>query len=424
MTTLRKDDQPTAMRESVTPYAEVRETHSGVVFFVGERAYKLKKPVDLGFLDFRTRIARAADLQRRGTPQPAACARRVPRGGDVNDVDGSPLDHLVVMRRMPEDRRLAQPRSGRRSAMPSGRWRTSGRVPLRCSSGRPRRMSPPVRQRPEDDGPPTPGDARLRPGCFGRRDRSLRYDETVPLATWPDGRPVRGRPPGRVVDGHGDLLAEDIFCLADGPRMLDCIEFDDRCVRRRPGRRGVPGHGPGASRPRRGRAEPFGRYCLAARDPPRPRVHHFVAYRAFVRAKVACLPGAVDHGRHLASMLLGLACRHLDDARVRLLVVGGSPGTGKTTVSAALAESLDAVVLSSDAVRKELAGVDAEAPMPAAYRAGIYSPEWSARTYDELLARAECRAGDGSLRDPGRHLGECRAARVGRTPSPNGLSAT
>ena len=36
---------------------------------------------------------------------------------------------------------------------------------------------------------------------------------------------VRG---GHIVDGHGDLLAADIFCLADGPRILDCLEFDDK----------------------------------------------------------------------------------------------------------------------------------------------------------------------------------------------------
>ena len=35
------------------PYAAIRETHSGVVFLVGDRAYKCKKPVALGFLDFR-----------------------------------------------------------------------------------------------------------------------------------------------------------------------------------------------------------------------------------------------------------------------------------------------------------------------------------------------------------------------------------
>ena len=38
--------------------AEVRETHAGVVFLVGDRAYKMKKPVNLGFLDFSTRQRR------------------------------------------------------------------------------------------------------------------------------------------------------------------------------------------------------------------------------------------------------------------------------------------------------------------------------------------------------------------------------
>jgi hypothetical protein len=46
------------------PYAAVSETHSAVVFFAGDRAYKLKKPVSLGFLDFSTPEARAAACQR------------------------------------------------------------------------------------------------------------------------------------------------------------------------------------------------------------------------------------------------------------------------------------------------------------------------------------------------------------------------
>lgn len=33
---------------------------------------------------------------------------------------------------------------------------------------------------------------------------------------------------GSIVDGHGDLLAGDIFCLDDGPRILDCLDFDDK----------------------------------------------------------------------------------------------------------------------------------------------------------------------------------------------------
>ncbi|HEX8803815.1 MAG TPA: hypothetical protein VF743_06470, partial [Acidimicrobiales bacterium] len=87
--------------------AAVAETHSAVVVFVGDRAYKLKKPVDLGFLDFRTREARLAacrrevDLNRRLSPDVYLGV------ADVTGPDGEPCDHLVVMRRMPADRRLS-----------------------------------------------------------------------------------------------------------------------------------------------------------------------------------------------------------------------------------------------------------------------------------------------------------------------------
>ena len=45
-------------------FAAVRETHIGVVFLVGERVYKLKKSVDMGFLDFSTRCRRLAVCRR------------------------------------------------------------------------------------------------------------------------------------------------------------------------------------------------------------------------------------------------------------------------------------------------------------------------------------------------------------------------
>ena len=83
------------------------ETHSAIVFFVGDRAYKVKKPVDLGFLDFRTVEARRAachrevELNRRLAPDVYLGV------ADVHGVDGSVCDHLVVMRRMPAERRLS-----------------------------------------------------------------------------------------------------------------------------------------------------------------------------------------------------------------------------------------------------------------------------------------------------------------------------
>jgi aminoglycoside phosphotransferase family enzyme len=104
------------------PYAAVAETHVGVVLFVGDRAYKLKKPVALGFVDFTLREARAVAC-RREVELNARLAPDVYLGvADLVGPDGNPCDHWVVMRRLPAARRLsrssarAQTRTGRRRA--------------------------------------------------------------------------------------------------------------------------------------------------------------------------------------------------------------------------------------------------------------------------------------------------------------------
>ncbi|HEX2850415.1 MAG TPA: hypothetical protein VHN98_07670, partial [Acidimicrobiales bacterium] len=87
--------------------AEIVETHVSVIAFIGDRAYKLKKPVDLGFLDFSTRerreeaCRREVELNRRLAPDVYL------RVLDVVDDAGRPVDHLVEMRRMPADARLS-----------------------------------------------------------------------------------------------------------------------------------------------------------------------------------------------------------------------------------------------------------------------------------------------------------------------------
>jgi aminoglycoside phosphotransferase family enzyme len=88
--------------------AAIVETHSAVVVFIGDRAYKVKKPVDLGFLDFRSRTAREAvchrevELNRRLAPDVYLGV------SDVLDPAGNVCEHLVLMRRMPDDRRLSR----------------------------------------------------------------------------------------------------------------------------------------------------------------------------------------------------------------------------------------------------------------------------------------------------------------------------
>src|SRR5918994_4035792 len=87
--------------------ATIAETHLSVVVFVANRAYKLKKPLSLGFADFSTLEARRAacerevELNRRLAPDVYLGV------ADVHGPDGKACEHLVVMRRMPDKRRLA-----------------------------------------------------------------------------------------------------------------------------------------------------------------------------------------------------------------------------------------------------------------------------------------------------------------------------
>jgi aminoglycoside phosphotransferase family enzyme/predicted kinase len=197
---------------------------------------------------------------------------------------------------------------------------------------------------------------------------------------------------GRVVDGHGDLLAEDIFCLDDGPRVLDCLEFDDRL-------RYVDGLDDAAflamDLEHRGAPEAaaffLARYSEYSGDPAPPSLwHHYVAYRAFVRAKVSLIqarqgaPGADAASQRLVSTTL----RHLRASVVGLTIVGGLPGSGKSTLSGALADRLGVTLLSSDRLRKELAGIGPQESAAAGYGEGLYTPERTAETYAALLDRA------------------------------------
>jgi uncharacterized protein len=379
---------------AVTPPATVRETHAAVVVLFGDRAYKVKKPLDLGFLDFRSRSVREqvchreVELNRRLAPDVYLGV------ADVSEPDGAVCEHVVVMRRMPEERRLStlvgrgvDVRGDLRQlarllaafhaqAGAGGGIAEQGRV----EAVRARWESNLAAVRALEDGP-------VDAGAVDRVARlALRF--------------LAGRGPlftarvteGRIRDGHGDLLAEDVFCLADGPRALDCLEFDDRlrwmdvlddaaCLTMDLERLGAADVGTA-----------FLDWYKEFSGHPQPVAlrHHYVAYRAFMRAKVACLRAGqgVPEMAGQARLLTEIALRHLNAGRIQLILVGGAPGTGKSTVAGALADRLGAVLLRSDRVRKEVAGVPPDVHLPAGLREGIYNPASTEQTYAALVDRA------------------------------------
>ncbi len=336
--------------------AAVHETHIGIVLLLGDRAYKLKKPVRTPFLDFSTREQRLAALQRelrlnrRLAPDVylglADVSAVSPDGGPVA---GDPAEHVLVMRRMPADRRLATlVRSG---ADVDEDLRALARLVAAFHAG-------------ADRGPEIAvegGRDALRARWRANIAELQPFRGTVLDASTVDAiealamRFLAGRGPlfadriahDRVVDGHGDLIAGDVFCLDDGPRVLDCLEFDDRL-------RYVDVLDDVAflamDLERLGRPDLAERFLDAyvefSADPaPSSLRHHYIAYRAVVRAKVACLRHAQGDESAAAEAVqhTDIALQHLRAGDVRLVLVGGLPGTGKTTLAGGLADRFGAV---------------------------------------------------------------------------------
>ena len=84
-----------------------------------------------------------------------------------------------------------------------------------------------------------------------------------------------------------------------------------------------------------------------------------------------------------------------------MVVVFGLMGTGKTTLARALGESLGLAVISSDAVRKRLAGMEPTTRVPLEFGKGMYAEDFSDRTYEEMRrqARAPLATGRGVILD-------------------------
>ena len=222
-----------------------------------------------------------------------------------------------------------------------------------------------------------------------------------------------------IVDGHGDLLADDIFCLSDGEvEILDCLEFDDAL-------RHVDVIDDAAFLAMDlefldGREladqflESYGR--LSGDTAPSSLKHFYIAYRAVVRAKVDCIrvnqghpDAAQDALRHV-----DMAVDHLQAGAVRLVLVGGGPGTGKTTVAHGLADRVGAQVVSTDEVRRELQQSGTVTGTAGVLDRGLYSPENVGEVYHAVLRHAHLLlAGgrslilDGTWRDP-RHRAAAR----------------
>ncbi len=402
------------------------QTHISFVILAGDRVYKVKKPVDFGFLDFTTADKRArmcaAEVERNGRLSPdvyLGVEPIRPRGdgfalGAGGPGDPDPIDYAVVMRRLPADGMLESLLAQGRAT--AGHARAIADVlaefHLRAERG------------------PAIADFGSREVIEGNWDENFRQTQdaigdTIDRATFDairtyvahflDGNEAllrRRREEGWIRDGHGDLKVSAVAFEPGRPgdpgdvRILDCIEFNDRMRYSDVAAdlafllmdfesRGRPDLAD----------ELLARYLARTLDADLPLLLPFYeCYRAYVVAKISTFAAADPHvpapdreeAAAAARHHFGLAAGYAGGAvGPRLIVVAGPSGSGKSTLATALAGRLGARWLSSDIARKRLAGLDPTAPSGSGVGTGLYDAASTARTYEALLREAETSLRDG-----------------------------
>jgi len=384
------------------------ETHISWVILTGLYAYKVKKPLDLGFLDFSTLAKRRhyceeeLRLNRRLAPSiylavvAITGTRERPRLGG----DGEPVEYAVKMAQFAQQSQLDE-------MLAEGRLRPAhldafarlvadfhsqaAVAPAESPHGEPEQVWSPVAE----------NFAQIRERIDEREaqvelDAIERWSASAFAALRPGLKQRKAQ--GFIRECHGDMHLRNLAWINGAPVAFDGIEFnpnlrwidvisevaflvmdlDDR------------GESALGQRFLNAYLEHTGDYAGLQ------LLRFYLVYRALVRAKVAAIrlvqPALSAAERALAraefTRYLKLAAGYTRPCIPRLLLTRGLSGSGKTTVSQPLLEQLPAIRIRSDVERKRLYGMRAEEDGHAAPDAGIYSAEATQATYERLLLLA------------------------------------
>lgn len=390
------------------PQPELAETHISWVLLAGAFAYKVKKPVDFGFLDFSTLERRRAccaeevRLNRRYAPDLYLAVAPIVGTPEQPQVDqpGLPIEYAVKMRRFDEAGLFSRLADTRRLSANHMDALAGTLAAFHAASARAVPDSPfghPSQQRQAAES----NFAKLRPLLYAPEDLA----SLDALETWTQAEYARRESlmdarlrEGWVRECHGDLHLGNIVLIEGRPTPFDGIEFN-------PALRWIDTASELAfvvmdleARGERGLAyRLLNRYLEITGDyGGLALLGYYRLYRALVRAKIAMLTRAQhDEEADKKAALLAECRRYLDYGQALiqpqqpgLLITHGLSGSGKSHLSLRLASALPAIRLRSDIERKRLAGLTATAPSGAGRAGNLYSAESTAKTYRHLADAA------------------------------------
>jgi uncharacterized protein len=389
-----------------TERVELVQTQMSFVFLTGDYVYKVKKSVNLGYLDYTTLekrrffCLRELELNQRLCPQTYLAVVPIVKTGNriALSGEGEIIDYALKMRQLPRDKMLNE-------------LIAKGNIPDDTPTRIAQKLAA-FHQNAET------GDAI---NVFGSPDNiKLNTDENFRQTEKYTGKTISADKfrrikdftnrfiednaplfqhrvtAGKIRDCHGDLHAAHI-CVTNGIFIYDCIEFNERFR-----------YGDVASEVAflAMDLDHYGRtdlsrsfveaYVATSNDGEILQLLNFYkCYRACVRGKVESFKFDDPYISEAERAKTGdVAASYFDLAgfytrpRPALLITVGLAGTGKSVIANSLAKRLGLVVISSDAVRKTLAGIALTEHHFNEFNSGIYSREFSRQTYDAMFARA------------------------------------
>lgn len=395
---------------------ECIETHASRIYLAGPLAYKLKKRVDFGFLDFTTlekrRVAAENEvaLNRRTAPEiylGTVPVRQTGTGLRLGGEEGEVVDWLVEMCRFPAEglfARLADEGKLSRAlieTLAADVARFHARAEVKHDRGGAALFARIV----------AGNDDNLK-GSIGavfeaEKVRRLRV-ECDRLIARHGALLDRRRDMGFVRQCHGDLHLGNVTLIGEKPVIFDCIEFSDDIASidilydlgfllmdlafRATSETRLEGF---ANRALNIYLDHVSEAEIGATMEGLALLPLFIATRAAVRAKVTAVVADTEEKRDRSRAYLDFALAALAPAAPRLVAVGGLSGTGKSTLATSLAPLLGgpigAVHLRTDILRKRLFGVGPLERLPEA----AYAPEVGATVYDRMLTLARAALGAG-----------------------------
>lgn len=397
------------------PVEQIRliETHISWVILTGEYAYKIKKPVDFGFLDFSTlekrhhyceqelRLNRrlAADIYIEvvsiNSQGPSATSDTVISG------QGDAIEYAVKMKQFPQSAQLDNILSA------GGLTADQMDAIAHMIAGFHRSIEIAGADTTYGDDAVVYGPVEENFIQIGQHIDTTPYSDTLSrLKQWNKAEHNRLEPvlhqrkaDAFIRECHGDMHLRNMLWLEDRPLAFDCIEFNpqlrwidvisevaflimdlqDREQDRL------------ANRFINTYLEDTGDYAGLSVLP------FYLCYRAMVRAKVDVLrleQGSITDNEKTQTLkrfesYLKLAASYTGERKASLIIMRGMSASGKSTVSQQLVDAMGAIRIRSDVERKRIFNLQSNENTQDAINAGIYSRQASQLTYKKLLELAE-----------------------------------